>query len=151
MATERFVASVQYGGLKGASTADRADKNSAESWLETNGHKQKGEFLLGISMTIGENHGVHEDPIYVTFLLAEPGDYDGVRATIDATDQPIETRRVNLQMPLAEFFGLFKRFSVTLSPDGMLCERQYRYAAYGRADEVDGKTSYCTPNRLQKG
>ena len=69
MATDRFTATVQYGDWKGASAADNADQNDASDWLEANGHKKPGEFLIGIKVFVGENHGKHEDPIYVEFLL----------------------------------------------------------------------------------
>ena len=127
MGTNRFIASAQYNDWEGGAAADRADKNSAEEWLQAKGHKEENEFLLGITMYAGENHGVHKDPIYVDFLLATPGDHDSVKSMIDSTHGPIEVRKVSIEMDLVEFFGLFKRFSVTLSSHGMLGEREYTY------------------------
>jgi hypothetical protein len=127
VATKKFNASVQYGDLKGSAAADRADRGTAEAWLEKSGHKKEGEFLLGVSLVVGENHGQHKDPVYVEFLLTTPGDFDSVRAMIDAAKGPIEVRSVKLQVPIAEFLGLFKRFSVDLSPGGMLDGREYHY------------------------
>lgn len=83
--------------------------------------------MLGISFFVGENRGKHEDPIYVEFLLATPGDHDSVKAMIDAHNGPVFVRRVKTDMPLAQFFGLFKRFSVCLSAHGMLDGRDYTY------------------------
>jgi len=125
MATERLLASVQYNDWKGTSAADMADKNSPESWLTVNGHKKPDEFLLGITIFAGENHGSHEDPVLVEFLLTTPGDRDGVKAKVDSSQGPIEVRKVSVKMKLNEFFGLFKRFSITLSSYGMLDERDY--------------------------
>lgn len=130
MQTERFIASVQYGDLKGTSAADRADKNDAEAWLVANGHKQKDELLLGISMYAGENHGKHENPVLVEFLLAAPGDHDSVLAMLNASNGPVMVRRVKVSMSVTEFFGFFKRFSIAFSAHGMLGEREYTYLDY---------------------
>ncbi len=127
MTTERFLASAQYNDYKGTSAADRADDNGASAWLEANGHKQPDEFLLGITMFAGENHGTHKDPVFVEFLLASPGNHDTVKNMIDSSQGPVDVRSVKVDMPLSEFFGLFKRFSVTLSSHGMLGEREYRH------------------------
>ena len=127
MPTTRFRASVQYGDWKGTSAADRAAKADADDWLEKNGHKQPGEFLLGVTMYAGESHGVHKDPVHVEFLLVTSGDHDTVKAMLDANPGPIMVKKVRAQMTLIEFFGLFKRFSVTLSSHGMLGEREYTY------------------------
>jgi hypothetical protein len=128
MPVENFRASVQYNDFKGSAAADRADQDDVSSWLEKNGLKLDGEFLLGISFFAGENHGKHEDPIFVEFLLATPGDHDSVKAMIDAHNGPVFVRRVKTDMPIAQFFGFFKRFSVSLSSHGMLDGRDYTYA-----------------------
>lgn len=128
MATETFLASVQYGDWKGTSAADEADRNGLRDWLEANGHKKSDEFLLGISIFVGENHGAHKDPIYVDFLFASPGDHDRVKAMIDTSQELVKVRKVSVEMKLTEFFDLFKRFSIALSSHGMLGERDYTYA-----------------------
>lgn len=127
MTTGIFRASVQYNDWKGSSAADDADKNDASKWLKENGHIEDGEFLLGIKMFAGENHGTHEDPVYVEFLTATPGDYDNVKAMVESSTGPIEVRSVRVQMAVTEFFGLFKRFGVTLSRDSMLEGLEYHY------------------------
>lgn len=127
MATEKFLASVQYGDWEGTSAADSADRGVLRKWLESNGYKKSDEFLLGVSLFVGENHGVHEDPVYVNFLLASPADHDSVKSMIDLGQGPIEVRKVSVEMKLTEFFGLFKRFSIAFSSHGMLGEREYTY------------------------
>lgn len=122
-----FIASVQYDDFKGTAAADGADRGYTSEWLEKKGLKQKGEFLLGITLHAGENHGVHKDPIYADFLLASPGDYDSVKSMIDASVGPVPVRKVTTEMTLAEFFGLFKRFSVYLSAGAMLSGHEYTY------------------------
>lgn len=128
MTTGTFRASVQYNDWKGTSAADDADKNDASDWLKVNGHIEDGEFLLGIKMFAGENHGRHEDPVYVEFLIATPGDYDNVKSMIEASAGPIEVRSVRVDMALTTFFGLFKRFDVTLSRDKILEDHDYHYS-----------------------
>ena len=88
---------------------------------------QDGEFIVGIEIWAGENHGVHRDPITVHFLLT-PGSFDSTKESISNTSGAFATRRVTQAMPIAEFMGFFKRFSVTLSPGGMLNEQSYSYA-----------------------
>lgn len=127
MPSESFDASVQYNDFKGSSASDRADRGDADDWLNKKGLKNEGEFLLGIELFSGESHGVHKDPVYVHFLLATSGNYDTVKAMVDSTLGPVPVRRVDVQMPLLEFFGLFKRFSITLSPGGMLEGKDHSY------------------------
>ena len=122
MSAERFVASVQYNDLEGTVAADRSDVTAAEDWLDEKGLRNSNEFLLGISVYVGENRdGTHRDPIQVTFLLATPGSYDGVEAKV-RTGEPIPVREERANMNLTEFFGLFKRFEVNISSHGMLTE-----------------------------
>lgn len=127
MPQDTFRASVQYGDFKGSAAADRADKADADDWLTKKGLKKDNEFLLGIELFAGESHGVHKDPVRVHFLLVTPPDYDSVKVMIDATPGPIPIRRVDVWMSLVEFFGLFKRFSIKLSPHGMFEGRDYTY------------------------
>ena len=130
MQTEQFKASVQYGDLSGTAAADRADKGDATDWLKKNGLHQEGEFLVGVNLYIGENHGSHKDPAFVEFLLATKTYHDNFKAMLDAHKGPGVVRRVKAQMPISEFFGLFKRFSVCVSPHGMLEGREYTYPDY---------------------
>lgn len=127
MTTETFRASVQYNDWKGTSAADDAGNNDASDWLRENGHIEDGEFLLSIKMFAGENHGKHKDPIFVEFLITTPGDFDNIKSMIESSTGPIEVRSVKVQMNLVDFFGLFKRFDVTLSRDNMLEGREYHY------------------------
>ena len=120
MRTETFKASTKYGDLKGSAAADDADQNSPRRWLESRGLLQKGELLLGISMSLAENYDKHEDPVYVTFLLTAAENVQQVLHVPRADEVPIGVRAVKKEMPLHEFMGLFKRFEVTLSPaDGL--------------------------------
>jgi hypothetical protein len=118
MQTEIFTASTKYGDFKGSAAADDADKNSSLRWLTERRLIQDGENLVGISMSIGENYDRHEDPVHVTFLLSPPENTERVLHVPGEGQIPIIVRRLEQQMPLAEFFGLFKRLEINLSEGG---------------------------------
>ncbi|MBL0889489.1 MAG: hypothetical protein IBJ19_02650 [Gemmatimonadaceae bacterium] len=126
MIKDHFKASVQYGDLKGTASADRADGSGPEEFLKQRGLLSTGEFIVGIDTWAGENPGRHQDPVTVNFLLTE-GAYDSVSAKLAKSSSPLPVRRVAVDIGIAEFLGLFKRFSVCLSPNGMLTDRSYSY------------------------
>jgi hypothetical protein len=127
MTTEQFRASVQYGDFEGTAAADRADKNNADKWLDDRGLKRGHEFLVGLTLVAGENHGVHKDPVSIRFLLAGPGDHDTVKAAISASNGAFSVRCVHAEMPIAEFLGLFKRLSIYVSNHSILEGKEYSY------------------------
>lgn len=127
MATETFSASVKYNDFKGTSAADEADVANARKWLEDRGLMKEGDFLLGIEMSVGENHNKHTDPVYVAFNLVQIAEYENVGAMLNSTNGPVPVRRITQQMTVAEFLGMFKRFNVTLSPDRLLEGREISF------------------------
>ena len=130
MHVEPFQASVQYGDLKGTAAADRADMADAEKWLKERKLSQEGEYLLGIELYVGENHGKHRDPVQVAFLMAPLGTHDTLKAMIDSHQGPIVVRKVRQSMEIADFLALFKRFAVSLSAGAMLDGREITYPDY---------------------
>lgn len=129
MTVETLHAGTQYGDFKGSAAADRSDHVHAGEWLRHNGHMTDDEFLIGIDFSVGENHGVHRDPIHVAFLIFEAKGYDNVAAHIAQlpAGQPVDVRRISVEMNLVDFFALFKRFNVTLTPLEGMQDREYRY------------------------
>lgn len=121
----QFTASVQYNDLKGSAAADRSDVGGASKWLKDNSYINDGEYVIGISIFVGESHGVHRDPISVEFLVSELRGYDNIPEMIKATGEPIEVRQILVEMNLIDFFSFFKRFSVTLSISGMIEGMEY--------------------------
>lgn len=113
--SERFKASVQYGDWEGTAAADDADEIDLDDILSKNGLKSDQEFLLGIEVFIGENHGGKVESPYVTVLLVDRGTFDDVDALLKGTKGPVPVKAVDVELTLEEFFGLFKRFSVNLS------------------------------------
>lgn len=122
---ETFRASVQYNDLKGSVAADNADMTDAAKWLKDNGHINDDEFVIGISMWAGENHGTHEDPVSVKFLISGLNGYDNIPEMIQASGDPIQVKVVRADMNIADFMALFKRFEVTLSNSGLIEGRTY--------------------------
>jgi hypothetical protein len=123
---QNFKASVQYDDLLGSVAADKADKNGPSKWLSEKKLIEEGELVVGISMYSGENHGTHQDPVYVTFLVTDLKGYENVPEMLDSIDGPIQVRTIDVDMNLTDFFALFKRFNVTLSTKGMMEGQQYR-------------------------
>jgi len=67
--------------------------------LEKHGRKNADEFLVGIEIWAGENHGKHQDPISATFLLASLRDHGTVQGQIK-TGKPFQVRKVREEMKL---------------------------------------------------
>lgn len=128
MPTMPFSANVQYNDWKGTAAADNGDKHSVARWLTAKNQMREDEFLVGIDVFVGENHdGKHDDPIYVSALLVQKGDFDSVKKMIDAATGPIFVRRVGFRINALEFLGLFKRLSIAISPANILAGVEYEY------------------------
>lgn len=116
----QFSSSVQYNDLKGTVSADRADMTDARKWLLDQGLINEDEFVIGIEMFAGENHGEHRDPVSVRFLVSGLNGYQNIPEMIQNTPAPLPVKEIQKDMNVSDFFALFKRFNVTLSNDGML-------------------------------
>ncbi len=121
-----FKASVQYNDLLGTVAADISNKNSPFKWLSEKKLIDNGELVIGTSMYSGKSLGSHKDPVYVTFLVTDLKKNKNVLEKLDSIDGPIQIRKIDVDMNLADFFSLFKRFEVTLSAKGMMEGQQYR-------------------------
>jgi hypothetical protein len=117
MEQETFEAVVQYGDLFGSIAADRGDKESVCDWLRTRELLLPGEIMCGISLSIGENHGEEiVNPVHVNIYLWSGDSIDLLNEQIRSTSGPLVVRKIETVMSFPEFFSLFKRFSLTLSP-----------------------------------
>lgn len=119
-----FKANVQYGDLKGSASVDNADKTDAFHFLKNRGDVTDAEFVVGISLWVGENHGKHEDPVSVTFYVAELDGHDNVPDKLERSADPIPLKEIRVDMDILDFFALFKRFAVTISNGGLLEDRE---------------------------
>lgn len=127
MGQESFCASVQYDDMKGTAASDRNDNRSMEKYLKQQGLIQDGEFLIGIEMWSGEVHGETQDkPVYVTALVTTAETFENAKADVQS-GKPLHVRKIKFDMKLNEFFGLFKRFAIAISSDGLLDHRDITY------------------------
>lgn len=119
MPIEKFQASVQYNDLVGTAAADRHDSRDLGKYIEEKGLIRVGERVVGIEMSSLEVHTKTQDnPVHVSAFLTTQ-DFDSMRKLLD-TGTTLEVRKISLEMKLNEFFGLFKRFEVSISNGGLL-------------------------------
>jgi len=114
-----FEASVQYNDMVGSVSADHADQSSIYHWLDQrNLRNSQQELVFGIKLSIGENDGEElVNPVSVVFLLITGENTATLRAKIDGSQIPVQVRRIEKVMTFPEFFSLFKRFNLILSPN----------------------------------
>lgn len=125
MNTETFRAGVQYGDFKGTAAADRSDNHDLKKYLENHKLIEADEFLIAVEMFSGEVHEPEQNKaIFVTALLTKHEKFETVKAAIES-GQPLHVRKVHLKLSLSQFFGMFKRFKICLSNDGMLTNFEY--------------------------
>jgi len=94
-------------------------------WLKDNGDINNNEFVIGISMWVGENHGTHKDPVSVKFLVSELGGYDNIPEMIEASGEPIRVKVIRKDMSISEYLSLFKRLEITLSNSELIEGKKY--------------------------
>lgn len=124
MGQENFHASVQYGDLKGTAAADRHDTKDISKYLASKGLVAEGEFLVGIEAYATELMGnAKVTDVDVTVLVTKYEGHDNVQTTVN-TGKPLKVRKIRLEMPLVDFFTLFKRFQISISTDGMIDNRE---------------------------
>lgn len=122
-----FEAGVQYNDLEGAVKADRDDHQTAADYLKKNKQMPEGNFVLGIQI-YSSVHNVREKTLTVRFLHSDVAGYDNIQDKMRAEGDAFSINEVEIEMPYHEFFGLFKRFSLTLSPNGLLEGKSYSVA-----------------------
>lgn len=124
MGQDNFHASVQYGDFKGTVAADRHDQDDIGKYLQTKGLINQGEFLIGIEAYACELMGKPQvTDVDVTVLVTQYEGYENVQEAVDS-GKPLKVRKIKLEMPLVEFFTLFKRFSLAMSSHGMIDNRE---------------------------
>ena len=124
---ETLQASAQYNDWKGTSAADNLDRNDLIDLLEKRGLLDRdNEFLVGIKLFIGENHGGQTKPPYIHCLIYSEETCQNVAESIKSQQGPLNLKSVDIELTIEEFLGLFKRFSVVLTRRGLgLDGREY--------------------------
>jgi hypothetical protein len=130
MPTDTFRAGVQYGDWTGTAAADNADKNDLSELLAAKKvFDREKEFLLGASLWIGENHGGKaQSPHIAAIITSLDNTYDDLLPKLKAVNGPVPVRRIDVELSLDEFIGLFKKFAVMLTRRGLgLEDREYEW------------------------
>ena len=115
-----FRASVQYGDWKGTAAADNIDFYAFYKHLLGRGLISETDFLVGIHLWIGENRpGVVQPPYVTAFLLEGIDNFESAEAALRSMRDPLDLKRVRVNLTLNEFMGLFKRFSIAIAARGL--------------------------------
>jgi len=90
-------------------------------YLEEKGLKKPGDFILAASFYTSER-----DFVRISAFLFDGKDYESVKDALDAIEDPIPVRRVDVKLTAKEFLDLFKEFRVMLTWHGLELEgREY--------------------------
>ncbi|OUS53102.1 hypothetical protein BM607_004020 [Shewanella sp. SACH] len=119
-----FEPGVQYKDLDGSVHADRDDNQNATDYLRKHHNIPKDSFVLGIQV-YSSVHNVKVNTLTVRFLHSNVGGYDNIQEKMGAEGDALALNGIEIDMPYNEFFGLFKRFSLTLSSNGLLEGKSY--------------------------
>ncbi|VWD48196.1 hypothetical protein BCO18175_07405 [Burkholderia contaminans] len=112
---ETFKASTQYGDWKGSASADHSDATTLADLLLERELRTRDEFLAGVELYIGENHNNSLGYTRVVAYLVDGAGFDNALQAIEQAGPALKLKKVDVDLKLEEFLGLFKRFSVTLS------------------------------------
>ncbi len=95
--------------------------------IRDKGLLRDNEFLLAVNIFIGENHHNEVGSVNVAAFIYEGQDsLSELKPILDKTTGPIPVCSVHLTLTLKEFVGMFKRFDVMLTWDGLnLAGRNY--------------------------
>jgi hypothetical protein len=121
----KLKANVQYGDFEGTAAADDGHDQSIHNFLREKGVVSKDDFLVGVEIWVGENHGGPSKPPTIRALIAPAGDFDTFKSNLDRQEE-LRLREVEIELSFEDFFGLFKRFSIVLTKRGLdLMGREY--------------------------
>ena len=120
----KFYASTTYNDMKGSAAADKSDYKESRKWLKDNGHINSDEYVLGITMSLIENHG-NSESVVVEFLVSDLQDHDSVGDLLSENIDFFDVRSIDLTMSFGDFLSLFKRLEITLSFKGLLEDKDY--------------------------
>lgn len=119
MSIEKFNASVQYDDYKGTTAADKQDINDVYKYLEKKQQRNKNEFIVGISLYTYNLALNPSHELSVRFFLSDLQGESDV-PTLIKSKNPLSVKEIKIDMSYREFFQLFKRFNLTLSPKALL-------------------------------
>lgn len=112
---DRFTATTQYNDWNGTIAADNIDGETIREYLKKEKKLDPGEFLIGIDFSIAENSPGKIRPPYISCLKIEAKDFGEAKRLVDDDSKPLPVERVEIELSLEEFIGLFKRFNLILT------------------------------------
>ncbi|ELI8045055.1 TPA: hypothetical protein PXJ37_001457 [Yersinia enterocolitica] len=120
MAVEEFKASAQYYDWIGTTAADNADNEKFNEYFVQKGLINHDEFLVGIEFNSHVVPGEEGRSLfYINALLIKGKGADDF-AEMVKQNKYVPIRKVDIEITVTEFFGLFKRFSIAISKHGLL-------------------------------
>lgn len=102
----------QFDDFVGNVAADLKDEFQWVPYLRNNRLISDKEFPAGISLDKVDGS------FKVTVLTVQAPDFESAQALV-ANENPIQTRSIQLNLTLDQFFTLFKRFSIVLGRKGI--------------------------------
>lgn len=123
-----FVAGVQYNDWTGTAAADSVDRGGLTDFLIAKGLITNGDFVVGVEAWIGENHGEGSvQPSVNVFVIEGRNGADSAASWLQENADPLDLKRVSVDITFEEFFGFFKRFDIVIGRRGLdLDGREYR-------------------------
>jgi hypothetical protein len=112
-----FQATSQYDDWKGTASADDSNPGGLRSLLRDRHLISDDEFAVGMEVWIGENHAGQVAPAYVRVLAIRAADFEQAQSKLAAG--PVVVRKIDHELSLEEFIGLFKRVSIKLAWRGL--------------------------------
>jgi hypothetical protein len=123
--SETMKASVHHSDWDGTAAASDTDGVAVRKYLEDRKLLSDDEFIVAIKLSVGEKiDGQLAEP-FIQVLVLNTAGYESVEAVI-RENETIILRKIDLDLSVLQFIGLFKRFSVALTVPGLgLEERDY--------------------------
>lgn len=122
MGQETFTAGVQYGDFKGTVAADDADVLHVRRFLEEQNLIKAKDFVAGFKAYTGFGGEKKGQDVHLTAYIVDLTGFDDLQKAISAG--PVNARTVDVYVPLAQFFALFKRLEIAASLRGSLTNRE---------------------------
>ena len=119
---KRMAASAQHSDWDGTVAADDADGVAVRKYLRERSLISDKELIVGIKLLVDDGQ---VDKPFIQVLVIDAVGYDSVAEILRANDTII-LRKIDLDLSLSQFVGLFNRFSVTFAVPGLEPEeREY--------------------------
>ncbi len=117
---EEFRAYGKYEDWSGTVVADDADHtHHIGALLEAKGLIKRDEFLVGFEAEFAEHFRSNDIKMYVRAFIASTPDFDTTKKEIEGTSGLFPLRTVSFDLPLKEFFDLFKQFTILVERKGL--------------------------------